>query len=636
MEAKQLRTTFREGGFKFKDDGLVSRCAALASEHGLNAQTMLTKFEAWMMSAGMESTITAQHLDVFKAHLAKTATKDNKSRLAKGLLGRQSWEDLPDTPEPTPKRRATENSNVTAATTPVADPRIFTPQSAGTFSERQNRGQVVSALNGPLPEVAAAVAGAGACRVDVQGAEFPTPFRFMTETVGTKVAAIDDRIVRFAAAFKEATGLDASSSVNEITQDPVVVVGRIVCDAAEGGQLNEQSVLLEGCRHFSQGGRVRLDLSQLPAFRLFPGQVVAARGMNPSSHTFIAQQLWTHIPAPVATPPPPEADAAAPVSAVVAVGPFTTSADVSYQPLAELLQYCTAAAPGLLLLVGPFVDEEQPLVKAGLLDITFQALFEQQVLGKLRSWQQQNRGTTVVLQPSLRDAHHLPVFPTPAFTLPAADGPSSAAAAAGGDGDGRLLQTVPSPATLVLSPHEGNAPAAARASLAVLSHDALRHLSVSEISRQPAGAPPADRMLALASHLVGQRSFYPLYPPPPGACLDTTFDAALVLPATPDVLVVPSDLAPFAKCMEMAQFCGSSGQAAAAAAGDSDAQHAVATAVTAAAPSLVTVINPGRLTKGPNAGTFAHIVFGGAATGQGEAAAATAPHQRVHVEVKRI
>lgn len=41
--------------------------------------------------------------------------------------------------------------------------------------------------------------------------------------------------------------------------------------------------------------------------------------------------------------------------------------------------------------------------------------------------------------------------------------------------------------------------------------------------------------------------FYPLYPPPPGTCLDLTGDAALQLQRLPDLVLLPSDLAPFAK-----------------------------------------------------------------------------------------
>ena len=49
------------------------------------------------------------------------------------------------------------------------------------------------------------------------------------------------------------------------------MVGRIVCDSE--GHLNASSVLLEGSLQRMQGNSIKLDLSQLPSYRLFPGQV---------------------------------------------------------------------------------------------------------------------------------------------------------------------------------------------------------------------------------------------------------------------------------------------------------------------------------------------------------------------------
>ena len=64
------------------------------------------------------------------------------------------------------------------------------------------------------------------------------------------------------------------SSGLQCLKEPVWVVGRIVPDwETASGALNDQSVLLEGSREASGGARVRLDLSQLPSFRIFPGQV---------------------------------------------------------------------------------------------------------------------------------------------------------------------------------------------------------------------------------------------------------------------------------------------------------------------------------------------------------------------------
>lgn len=56
----------------------------------------------------------------------------------------------------------------------------------------------------------------------------------------------------------------------DVAQEPEWAVGRVVCDSE--GHLNASSVLLEGTLQHSQGHSVKLDLSQLPSYRLFPGQ----------------------------------------------------------------------------------------------------------------------------------------------------------------------------------------------------------------------------------------------------------------------------------------------------------------------------------------------------------------------------
>jgi hypothetical protein len=96
-----------------------------------------------------------------------------------------------------------------------------------------------------------------------------------------------------------------------------------------------------------------------------------------------------------------------------------------------------------------------------------------------------------------------------------------------------VLLPLPSPASVALND----------ILLAAGSQDVLRHLSAAEMAL----GPSSDRMSALSAHLLGQRSMYPLYPPHPSCCLDTTLDQHLQLPHTPDLLLLPSDLAPFAR-----------------------------------------------------------------------------------------
>ena len=67
------------------------------------------------------------------------------------------------------------------------------------------------------------------------------------------------------------------------------------------------------------------------------------------------------------------------VSLVIAVGPFTISEDLEYAPLAALLAVCRQRKPDVLVLLGPFVDAEHPLLASGNVDLTFEDIFEFQV-----------------------------------------------------------------------------------------------------------------------------------------------------------------------------------------------------------------------------------------------------------------
>ena len=58
-----------------------------------------------------------------------------------------------------------------------------------------------------------------------------------------------------------------------------------------------------------------------------------------------------------------------------------------------------------------------------------------------------------------------------------------------------------------------------------------------------------DRMADLAHHLVKQRHVYPCFPPAAAACLDFAHERHLQLPQLPDVLLLPSRLAPSAKAI---------------------------------------------------------------------------------------
>lgn len=200
------------------------------------------------------------------------------------------------------------------------------------------------------------------------------------------MAYLERRILAAEAAAEAALGQEVHPAGIAVQQESLFV-GRICCDA-EGGRLNPQSLLLEGSQKTSGGQRVRLDVSRLAAFRLFPGQVVALHGTNPSGLCIVASQM---LPGFASQPPSsslPDLAAAAAAgqrgaSMVVAAGPFTSSEDLEYAPLGALLDYCAHPAhrPDLLLLLGPFVDAEHPMLRSGLAEESFEELYASRVGG---------------------------------------------------------------------------------------------------------------------------------------------------------------------------------------------------------------------------------------------------------------
>ena len=143
---------------------------------------------------------------------------------------------------------------------------------------------------------------------------------------------------------------------------------------------------------------------------------------------------------------------------------------------------------------------------------------------------------------------------------------------------------------------------------AVATPDILFHMNKEEIKRSPAIENSQAR---LSAHLLTQRSFYPLFPPPDreklpvglkgvGAGLDVPHHRLADLIVTPDVLIVPSMLGMFAKVVEG-----------------------------------VVVVNPGFASKPIGAGTWAEMRVK-AMVPEEEGDVGHAVWERARVEVKRI
>jgi DNA polymerase alpha subunit B len=157
-----------------------------------------------------------------------------------------------------------------------------------------------------------------------------------------------------------------------------------LCLQAHEGRINETTILLEGSRDTSGGQRVQVDLSYLKAnkiaYSLFPGQIVAVQGMNPTGSKLTAHQICEGA----ALDPPTSSlsdlwrfhhdescQNSQPLRVVTASGPFTTVDNLEYQPLLDLMAVVQQQAPDVVVLTGPFVDLKHPILASGHAPLAF-------------------------------------------------------------------------------------------------------------------------------------------------------------------------------------------------------------------------------------------------------------------------
>lgn len=200
--------------------------------------------------------------------------------------------------------------------------------------------------------------------------------------------------------------------------------------------------------------------------------------------------------------------------------------------------------------------------------------------------------TRVLLVPSTRDVLSAPVLPQAPLASPGTAQPAASLALA-------------NPSTLRVN----------ELVLGCTSADWLMACNREEAAK---AAPGEERLPALAAQLAGQRCYFPLFPPPLDCPVDCARGAtALAMSVSPDLLVLPSDLAPFAKPCPVHTPADAAVAAAAqaeAAAGEAGSAPAPAAAQQQPATRAVCV-NPGRLAKG--------------ASGEGRCA----PHSRAHMPI---
>ncbi|XP_019739863.1 DNA polymerase alpha subunit B [Hippocampus comes] len=479
--------------------------------------------------------------DIIKAEEEEDNLLDCYSTPAKGSQKRTLT-----TPENPHSKRS---STLLASPGVLLSPSSFSPSATPSqkYSQRGGKGEVVvsfGAVQGP--RWAGRRASDAAVQLELlEGPEdsLRCSYKYMFQRLRDIRNVLTEKIEDLGEELRSHFNIEDFSPVSLPAQDRISVLGQVCCDS--NGKLNAQSVLLEAGQE--QGGQqVRVDLSELQEYSLFPGQVVAMEGMNTTGGKLVVSKLYEGVPLPFYSSAGKMEPAEEPVSVLVACGPYTPSDSLNFEPLLDLIHVIGRDRPDICILLGPFVDSKHEQIEKSQVTEPFEAIFSRCIESIVEGTK--SVGCRLVFVPSRRDVHHHYIYPQPPFTMPNLS-------------KNPRVTLVPDPCTLLI---EG-------VTFGLTSTDILFHLGAEEISF---GAGP-DRFSRILKHILTQRSYYPLYPPVEDVNMDyEKFQRFGQMPLTPDVLLIPSELRYFVKDV-IGCVC----------------------------------VNPGRLTKGHVGGTYGRVLI---------------------------
>jgi DNA polymerase alpha subunit B len=440
-----------------------------------------------------------------------------------------------------------------------------------SFNDRQNSGQKMEVLNDNLPDADPPIAPYPEPRVKLVANSDMKKLSYKPMAMKSSEASeiLDDRIDEFMQLVQKHHDLDDSAfgSAARQSTNEIIAVGRIASDSLVG-KLNESSLVLETSRRMGGGARIPLKVDGIPGYQFFPGQIVALKGTNASGEDFRVSEVLNIplLPGAASTPAglethnqrlrgdPDSMDSdtpPAPLNIIIASGPYTADDNLDFEPLHALCSQAADSYADVLLLTGPFLDIDHPLIASGDFDLpeeamdepdtaTMSTIFKHLISPAFARLVSSNPHITILLVPSVKDAISKHVswpqepFPRKDLGLPKTG-----------------VRIIGNPMTLSLNEIQ----------IGVSSQDILTELQRSEV--KGGKYRDSDALTRLPRYLIEQQHFFPLFPPldreslpktgtasgiPAGAMLDISYlKLGEMFRVRPDILVVPSALSYFAR-----------------------------------------------------------------------------------------
>jgi DNA polymerase alpha subunit B len=315
--------------------------------------------------------------------------------------------------------------------------------------------------------------------------------------------------------------------------------------------MNLSSLVLETSRSIGAGTRVKIELNNeilnQAFFDLYPGQIMCVEATNPTGNCLVVNKVIPLPPLESASttgqeymeyyklgPEYMDVGGQKGLKVLVVAGPYTTDQSLTFEPLQELAEKIEQNPPDVVIMLGPFVVGEHPMLTEGKVDMDVDQVFRECITPQLEKMKKAKPGLEICLIPSQKDSCHPWVaFPQPPLgATMSRDEYASLSNLGLVNRDGEMIANLfPNPVQFTIN----------EVVFAVSNNDIISDIMKVHTIR-------TDRFICAFSHIIQQRHFYPLFPPSANACLDSTRALGstdqdpCVLQVKPDVLILPSTM----------------------------------------------------------------------------------------------
>lgn len=311
------------------------------------------------------------------------------------------------------------------------------------------------------------------------------------------------------------------------SQENIILFGKIVMENSLKN--NSRTVFLQGDDVYDKKCRIRLDMSTfVPDICLFPGLIIAAKGLNPTGETLVVKQILFPISKPDFTEKPQSSLGGVSPRISICSGQLSKTTDLDYIYLENIISQVNSTKPDIFVLLGPLVDTSHPIVKSGSFQVKDFKLSGNElftiIINRIYILAKDNPAMKVVVIPSTNDFTKEFVLPQPGFSSSAGTSLTTKP---------RNLYFLQNPAVFKIN--ETNQ------TLAVLSDSVLSDFEeASSVYGTTKDKLTVSSLRKIAGHLLRTRNFYPMFPPG-NVSVDYAKQNALCMPNLPDLLILPSN-----------------------------------------------------------------------------------------------